>query len=252
MSKVLGILEAAVLVALGFFVIWLVWAGPYWHYLNPRFSVLSALSGAVLVFLGCVRLFVFRHGHSPLRTAVMVGFIVLSVWSVSGNSLVDLADDSTFTNVSESSLVEPVVARDEFGGQEYVRMNVAEVLSLLQVGADKCPEYVAMRGMLLNGIDASGGSVVVLSRVVIVCCLADAVGGGLVLTGDVPVPEGQWVKIFARLQKGDSGQVSISLPGVVAAVVSPEYSLQVVHWEKCDVPAVPFVFEFREKEPFAY
>ncbi len=252
MNRFFGILEAAALSGFGLFMVWLALAGPYWHYLNPRFEMLTGISGVALFMLGGVRLFVRSHGVSAARGLVLLAFLSLCVWSVSGNSIVDMEEDSSFSDVSGSSLVEDVVARESYEGLDYVRMNVAEVISLLQGGDELVPKEIVLRGMLVNGKNGKGGSSAVLSRVAIVCCLADAVGGGIVLGGEVPEPRGQWVKVYGRFEKSGVGQVSFELPGVIAAVVPPGYRLRVDRVEECDVPAVPFIFEFREKEPFAY
>lgn len=252
MSMIYRLFDALALVFLGGFMVWLPLSGPYWHYLNPRFELLTAFSGAVLLLLGGVRLFAHSHGHGVFRSFIALCFTGLCLWSVSGNSVVDMEEDLSFSDVSRSSRVEEVVARESFAGKEYLRMNVAEAFSLLQSGRGQIAKDVVLRGMLLEGKGPDGSFYVVLSRVAIICCLADAVGAGIVLEGNLPVPEGQWVKVYGRLVESASGNPSFELPGVVAAVVPPDYLLAVDHIEKCDVPSVPFIFEFRDAEPFAY
>ncbi|MGE4556179.1 MAG: hypothetical protein AB7D07_05105 [Desulfovibrionaceae bacterium] len=244
---------ALVLVLLGGFMLGLIATGTYWNYLNPKFMRLTGAAGVVLLFCGLA--LPFDRGASPgwSNIAVLSVFLVLAGISAAGFGENTAEADLFFSGGKE----EAQPARVEWNGQEYVRMNTAEVLLLIDRTPNATGERVAVRGFFTRSGDLATAGRAAIVRTAVVCCLADALAMGMLVSGDVASapPSGAWSEILGTIEpmpQGWAGNYTVRIPGSIFTVLDDRYVLHVDHAAAADPPAMPYIFEFREKEPYAY
>lgn len=242
----------------------------YWYFLNPRFSGLTLGAGTLLCLCGLA--LVLRPTPGPStparlwRQAVLLAFLSLAAtaWEQAARDPFDAGD-------APATLTSPVPAPDEeapadpnpvLDGETYTRLNLAELYIMLDKGRKDYPPRFALRAQVLRspGLDAQGH--VLLRRVAVVCCLADSLDLRLLARGAENesldgLRDGDWVEVFGSLEplhgadkllpnkapKGDG-------PGL--AITNPAFRILARRVEPVTTPPFPYVFEFREKPPFAW
>lgn len=271
MPRFIALLEGILLACLGLFMLWLSLSGQSWHLLHPRFASINAVSGAFCLVLGVF--FAFRslpatHGALDFsRIACFVLFFVLASFSLRGVQGLLGVESPASSGGAEfdagpppqgSLTLESVVqenGREVLDGVEYVRMNVAEMH--IGIGGDErtVPRNIAWQGMVIRTPELDSLGMIGVFRVAIVCCLADAVAPGFAVV--VPHPEqftsGQWLRItgaLERVEKPLPGEPYV--PGVIATIFERNERFLATDVRIQPRPEIPFIFEFREKEPFAY
>lgn len=66
---------------------------------------------------------------------------------------------------------------------------------------------------------------------------------------------GQWVKVTGRLKRISSPEdlsPLVQLPGTYFTVLQPRYLFSAEHVQPIEAPEVPFSYELRDTEPYAY
>jgi len=185
----------------------------------------------------------------------------------------------------------PVDLHPVKNGTAYVRLNLAELYIMLDKKRKDYPPHFALRAKVLRTPELNERGLVLLRRTAVVCCLADSLelrffasGVDSALSG---VQSGEWVEIFGHLEpltaplaetpadpqapakpaaqnqakatpKADKAAVKKLLqlapkgepPSL--AFNNPGFRIQADSVERIKEPAFPYLFEFREKEPFAW
>ncbi len=159
----------------------------------------------------------------------------------------------------QSSDATRVNLRPVVGGVPYVRLNLAELYIMLDKGRKDYPPHFALRAQVLRSpkLDARGS--VLLHRIAVVCCLADSLDLRFVTAGPGVdgLRDGDWVEVYGRLEPLTAANVGLPKlaprgegPGL--GLVNPKFRITVERIDRLRGIDFPYVFEFREKEPFAW
>jgi hypothetical protein len=241
-------LEAFLLINLGALMIMLAGSEGFWVLLNPRFRILVGITGLVLAMLGCFHGLGGSGRPGAFRTLALATFLGLAGIAVS--DVVEPRVPALF----EDPEVNRHPARLVHDGQEYVALNTGELYALLDLG--KIPaERVVARGIVKRAASLPADEAV-LTRTIVYCCFADAMGAGVVLRGEevAGLADGEWVRVFGRPVPASVAvdPKEIARPGVMVSLVEDEHVLAVDAVEPIEPPKVGFIFEIRDAEPFAY
>ncbi|WP_029897177.1 hypothetical protein [Desulfohalovibrio reitneri] len=255
-------LAAAALVGLGGLLAVLAESEIYWRFLNPRFQLLTLITGGTLLACGACLPFARDLRPNLWQTAVLVAFLALAALAMEPAGTKSFAPGpppgSTFSLGQRPEPRGP--SRLTRGGTEYVRLSPPELHMLL----DERPEYAgstpfAMRGQVRRSpaLDARGE--IALVRTVVVCCFADALAVGMPVRVDDPADyeDGQWLRVLGRLREAADPaareeDTPPATPGVIMTILPHDRVFIPDHAEPVEPPKIPYAFEVRSKEPFAF
>jgi len=257
------------LLCLGGFMASLARSGLYWYFLNPKFSALTLTAGSALCLVGLALVLRPRPGKATMmrlmRQAALLGFLSLAAtaWGQAAREPSPGAfDPAPAPEASRIPDPEPPAApRVTKNGTEYLRLNLAELYIMLDKGRKDYPPHFALRAQVLRTPMLDERAVVMLRRTAVVCCLADSLelrffasGLGETLPG---VENGGWIEVFGRIEPlGKEAKALLKLSpggeGPSLAVPNPKFGITVEAAQTIPAPDFPYLFEFREKEPFAW
>jgi hypothetical protein len=272
-ARLLSLLEGLALLGTGGLLFGLALSGRYWHFLNPRFAPISLATGLALALLA--PLAAFRPaGPRPGGLFRLLGFALflgLAAFAVARAGYVPTAAPAR--PAAAAGPAEPLVAPEDAApqtldprpaavppsralrdGREYVRLNLAELFLLADQRPKDVPACFVVLGQVRQGRRAKAAGLALLSRVAVVCCLADAVS--CCFLADLgQAPEGQWLEVYGRLEPLTDPKLAKSPPPGPEASVSAcneRYRIVVEAAEPVAPPEMPYIFEFRDREPFAW
>jgi len=255
------------LLCLGGFMAALARSNMYWYFLNPKFSTLTLCAGALLLLVGLTLL--LRPLPSKAtpgrlwRQAVLLGFLSLAAtaWSqaasepLPGAANPAAAEDSALAPEPEA----PVDLHPVKSGKEYLRLNLAELYIMLDKERTDLPPRFALRGPVLRTPELDARGYVLVRRTAVVCCLADSMDLGFLVHGAglESVKTGDWVEVFGSLEPLPASDASLlkTIPkgeGPSLSLTYPKSRIRADLLEPTPAPAFPYLFEFREAEPFAW
>lgn len=258
-----GFLEAAVLALTGLGMGLTALGQEYWLLLNPKFRPLTLAAAAGCLLAGLALLLRAKARPRFWRVALFAAFLgCLALFHIqsAGPDQMDGAFPPP-AGLSGDNLApdEPGASRLTLGGREYVRLNTAELASLAAGQELEAGGRFATRGLVLTSPELSAQGLYGLVRVQIVCCLADAVAVGVLVRGEPPVGDQEWARVAGRavatgsLADGLEPLVSsLSLPGMLLTYVETGFVLDAERAETTEPPAMPYIFEVRDAEPFAF
>lgn len=260
-------MDGLCLLCLGAFMAALSRSGLYWYFLNPKFSPLTLAAGALLILVGLVLL--VRPLPSKAtpgrlwRQAALLGFLSLAAtaWGQAASEPLPgafnpaAAEDAALAPEPEA----PVDLHPVKNGKEYLRLNLAELYIMLDKGRTDLPPRFALRAVVARSPKLDAHGQVLLKRTAVVCCLADSMELSFLASGAglENVASGKWVEVFASLQPlpaADAGLLKL-VPkgdGMSLALTYPKASIRAEAVEFTPAPPFPYLFEFREAEPFAW
>lgn len=239
----------------------------YWYFLNPRFSGLTLGAGALLLLVGLTLL--LRPLPSKAtpgrlwRQAVLLGFLSLAAtaWGQAANEQFTKAgnpasaDDIAIAPEPEA----PVDPHPVKNGAQYLRLNLAELYIMLDKERTDLPPRFALRAPVLRTPELDARGHVLVRRIAVVCCLADSLDlGFLVRSADLKdVKSGDWVEVFGSLEPIPASDADLLklVPkgeGPSLSLTYPKARIQAEVIEPITAPEFPYLFEFREAEPFAW
>lgn len=262
MNTLLHAIEAFLILGLGLLMAWLPLSEYYWQFLNPKYGWVTFAAGVVLVVLA---IGAALHGDRKRKWSELVALSL--VLALAGTTLYL---PNAFTSQQEPEAADPAwgsltteydafeedeVATISLDGHEYIKMNLAELLAGEQTDWVSAGTRYAAQGMILRNekLDAAGYIVVV--RLLITCCFADASGVALIVKVDDPTlyTSGEWVRVAGTLLAiHDVPEVMLSVTGALSTMQSQMYALQAEDVMPEDMPDIPFIFEIRDKQPHAY
>jgi len=253
LRKLLLSIENLVLLGMGLYMILLTRGDDYALFLNPKFRWLTLSAGAGLTVLAVASLIRRTDRTDLLRTAAFVamgGLIFLSGTNLSGKETSD-----PFTLLEEDLGEGSHVNRE---GVSYLKLNTAELVYLLMGKPDEIMDQpIVLRGVLKKSpsLDAQGRFV--LLRVNMVCCVADSMAMGVMVTGDegANIGDGRWVRVYGRMQ----GLVEpyriterITVDGIPSTVIHEKAVLVADAVEPLGRPRYPYLYELPGDERFDY
>lgn len=244
-------------------------SGLYWYFLNPKFSGLTLAAGALLCLTGLALLLRPVPGKPTTgrlwRQAVLLGFLSLAATSwgqAASEPLPGAVNPASSENAGLAPEEEtPVEPRPIKNGNAYLRLNLAELYIMLDKERTDYPPRFALRAVVVRTPELDARGYVLLKRTAVVCCLADSMELSFAARGQDldALQTGDWVEVFGRLEpldeKGaDKGLVKAApkAEGPSLSLTNPKFRIQVQAAEPVRAPDFPYLFEFREQEPFAW
>ena len=253
-----GRIEGLCLLGLAGFLVYLLGWGHYWMYLNPKFRPLSAACAAVLAGFGLLALARPPVSSGWFRAAAYV--VALGLCAGSELSLRPGFDSGSLGTDPPTAPQEeaPLPSRVRLDGREYLRINLGELYDVAAkrqenlLGAD-----FAVRGFVYRSpaLDAAGE--VIVFRVAMYCCFADATTVGFRLRppkGEELPAQGQWLVVYGRLQEDPQPEEELTIAGSAFTSVQPDFVIAADKLEKTDPPnaGLGMMYEWRSQEPFAF
>lgn len=260
-------MDGLCLLCLGGFMAALSRSGLYWYFLNPKFSPLTLAAGALFMLVGLA--LILRPLPSKAtpgrlwRQAALLGFLSLAAtaWGQAASEPLPgafnpaAAEDTALAPEPEA----PVDPHPVKNGKEYLRLNLAELYIMLDKGRTNLPPRFALRAVVARNAELDARGQVLLKRTAVVCCLADSMELSFLASGAglENVASGKWVEVFASLQPlptADAGLLKL-VPkgdGMSLALTYPKARIRAEAVEFTPAPPFPYLFEFREAEPYAW
>jgi len=238
------------LASLGCFMTFLSMSRSYWLFLNPRFAWLTLAAGLCLLLLGLA--LALERGRRVSLPACLTLVVFLPLAWVA--ALQSEGGGFAPAGLSVTRVPDSGPSRVRLNGTEYIRLNPAELLLLADAPGGPDQRAFVTEGFVLRTPELDAEGQVVLCRLVINCCFADALGVGVRLRVQDPasLQPSSWIRAAGRLVSAPPipGQPP-AIPGVIATVVSdstaftPDLVLPISTAEQ------PYIFEIRATEPFA-
>lgn len=259
-------LQAFLAASMGMFMLVLAYSRDYWQYLNPKYAWLTMLSGALVVMLAAAG-FMDRARKPSVTVCLGLAAFLLIVYT-SMNTPNPLFEPAVPDVPAPNPGVAPVTplesldtppegpSRLNIEGHEYVKINVAELILQEDRKQAASGDRFVLCGFVRRtpGLDAAGYVAVV--RLLVTCCFADAVAVGVPVKVDDPsrFEEGAWVRAAGRLEAMPPTfpKTTLSVPGAMATRLSETFVLKAENMEPESVAEIPFIFDLRDEEPFAY
>ena len=253
MKTIGGIIEGLILVAIGAYAGLLVLYGDYWQYLNPKFKWLTGTTAAMLVIVGSVA--VFKPNKRPSVSRIIIFLILLRIVSMGNSGIPGLQPSGSRPAVE--SPAEDERSRVSMNGREYTRINLGELYMLCEKPQqDKMTGSYVVRGIVIRNEELDRLGQVALLRNAVFCCLADSVGMGLIVQPERldELVDGEWVEIYGTLSAlpRKLPDPRLRIREMHLAIVSESYVLVPTEVVRIKEPEIPFMFELREAEPYAF
>jgi uncharacterized repeat protein (TIGR03943 family) len=251
MKKLGGLAEGFILFALGLAMSGLVRSDKYWLYLNPKFKWLTLATGIILTLLGLTAVVRNRRPNLSRTVAFLVFGTIASIGYLTQNPI------SPAFSSSPIKAAPKVESRMTLGGQEFIKINLGELYNISESGeADKIGEHYVTRGMVKRSPKLDEEGRFVLFRVFMWCCFADAVAVGFRVSYSHPeeLADGQWIKVYGTLRQlpSELPEPTALAKGINANALNKVYGIAAYKVEAIDSPPIPFMFQFRKSEPYAY
>lgn len=253
--------EGLCLLCLGGFLAALAQSRHYWNFLNPRFSPLTLGTGVLLAVCGLALLLRPEPGRATaarlIRQALLLAFLCLAAFA--WERAAAPPPPGALTRSAPVQDPVPATPRVTVGNVEFVRLNLAELYIMLDKRRTDYPQHFAMRVQVDRTPELDQRGNVLLKRTAVTCCLADSLELAFLASGLREVQSGEWLEIFGHLEhldaKGADKPLLAAAPkgrGPSILILNPNFRIVVDIAEPITLNDVPFLFEFREKEPFAW
>ena len=255
-------LDGLAMAALAGFLGWLVLAGNYWMYLNPKFKPVTGGAAVVLAVLGLYAVWrpVTRpsrgRGLCYLALTVMIGLSEGGTQALS--RIVDSDPFAACPVPFDQPAATPVPSRLTVGGTDYVPINTGELYDIAAQGHGPAFDRpYAMRGFASRDPNLDAKGEFVLYRLAVWCCFADAtaVGFRVKVPEGAPLPAaGTWLVAYGRLVAAPPGEdKEYMLPKMAFSSIAPMALFAVEHLETAEfTPEEAAMFQWHDKEPYAF
>jgi hypothetical protein len=252
MMRIGGLIEGLILQAVGAYAGALVFFGDYWRFLNPKFKWLTGATAAMLLLTGTIALLNPNRRFKFSRILIFLLFLRIFTIGITGS----LSFGNFLSGFSHKEHAEEN-SRVALNGLEYVKINLVE-LHLLSEKADSermSVRYV-VRGMVRRTQELDRLGQFALMRVSVFCCLADAVATGFRVRDDRPdeFADGQWVEVYGTVKRLPQKlpEPHLHTQGMLLTILYDSYLLVPDEILPIEEPQIPFMFDFRTQEPYAY
>lgn len=260
MSALMRFVEAALLVAMGTFMAVLSQSSVYWQFINPKYSWLTFVSGVILtvVGFGCL-----LNTQRKRNITEFIGILVFLGLAATGITSFEHAEYEYEEPIAAGSLTRDYddiyagagASSVTIDGEEFVKINVAELLDGEAQGLMKAGSRYAIQGAVLRTPELDAAGYIGVGRLFITCCFADSTG--VVALVKVANPDahvaGSWVRAAGVLEEGSpfSGS-TLSVKGALTAAWSERFILRAVEVEERGVEGLPFIFQVKLNPPYAF
>jgi hypothetical protein len=252
MKKIAGVVEGLILTVIGAYAGLLVLFGDYWRFLNPKFQWLTGVTAAMLIVVGTIA--TLNPNKRPSFSRILVFLVLLRIMFMASSGIPVTRQADLPPELEGPSDAQP---RAAMNGREYIRINLAELYVLCREGEpDKLADHYVVRGMVSRSEQLDRSGQFVLLRPLITCCLADSVLVGFRAQHDRldEIADGQWVEVYLTL-RGLSEKpppAGLRIKGMRMVALSDSHILAPDGITGIDEPEIPFIFDIREAEPYAY
>lgn len=256
MAAILRMIEACLMTAVGAFFCVLSQSSIYWQFLNPKYAWLTMTSGILLIILGFGCLLHRERCPKPTEIGALAVVLLLALVAVVlPNPLFGQSDDAPVEGSLTMTWPEQGPARMQIDGTEYIRINPAELIMGETEGWVRPGERYVIQGMVVRNPELDEAGYIAVGRLFIACCFADASGVATLVEVDDPTRHepGQWLQVAGTLSPltGQRGG-SLAMTGTLSAITSDRLGLTDATLSPTAQPGVPFIFEVRKEEPFAF
>jgi len=257
MTRAAAAFEALMLAGLGGFMVWLAFSADYWLLLNPKFRWLTGLAGALLAAAGLAAMALAAKRRAGGARAALFALLLAAclisqpvVLATPGVDAASVLDEPARSKPTQASRV-------AWNGQEYIRINVAELFMLAQnAKADPTARRYVFRAQVVSDPEMDKGGVLLAGRLMVWCCLADAVVVAFLVDHGGPAPAlGDWVEAHGRLTPAQAtahADVEAKLKAGPMLAIERKYLFRAEHLRPCPAPSVPYIFTVHQAEPYAY
>ncbi len=270
-------LESALALGMGAFFIMLTWSSVYWRFLNPKFQWVTFAAGALLALLGLAAVFAPRRPASWSTLAAATVFLGLAYGALTITPTSPFDVPATAAIPQDDELARLFAQEDApprtfsgaprrqdaptgpltIDGETHTPINLAELMTHLDTTPDAFGEPYVVRGQALRhpALDAAGQ--IALTRLMVVCCFADAVAVAQLVAVEDPAAyaDGQWLQAAGRVRLLGEPVMDVAelrRPDALATVTEGDRVLEPTRLVPTQPPALPYIFEMREAPPFAY
>ena len=145
-----------------------------------------------------------------------------------------------------------------FNGKSYLKINTAELFYLLREGnPEKKGQAFVVRGIVKKSPELDRMRRFALLRVNMVCCIADAMAMGVMVSHPNPgeLSDGEWVRVFGKMEFLPSTQALKVLPTLDTIRDTMIYDKAVLRpdrVEKTSPPEAPYMFELPGDTEYHY
>jgi hypothetical protein len=254
-------IEELILLAIGVYIGILVLFGDYWRFLNPKFKWLTGVTAVALIFTSTVALLNSNRHFRLSRILVFLLFLRLLTMGMSGSVSFVKAFQAGLT-VRDYTDKRPSIV---IHGREYVKINLAELYLLCEKKDPvKMGKSYVVRGIIRRSRALDSLGQVALIRTAVFCCLADAVAMGFRMSDNLQndrgdgrmdeLADGRWVEVYGKIESFPHKQpeARLHVQGLLPPVLSDSHCFVPDQIIPIKEPEIPYMFEFRKSEPYAY
>lgn len=256
-NRLFASLEALILAGLGLFMLVMSFGQDYWMLLNPKFRWLTGSAGGLLALCGLAAALATGRRSGPLKSLVFAALLLVCLaWDQGAFPQPGMgAGAGPFT----PSQKQQIASRVTRGGHEYMKINLAELFLVAEKGAPKqlAQRYV-LRAQVVETPNLKSKGLFALVRLSVYCCLADAVWVGFLTAptdGTFP-PMGSWVAVYgtlvARSGAPEKSESQLDNRTNRVSAINQRFLFKADKVLPIQPPALPYMFEMRKQEPYAY
>jgi len=250
-ARLCGLAEGLCLAGLAGSVFSLYTRNTLWYFINPKYQTLVLATAAAMAGLG---LFAALAPPRPARLIRPLVFAMLLGLCQFGGAEAMFSPKAGAGVLSEpeTAVAEAPPSRAQWDGREFTRINVGE---LYDISSAKHPDKQALsKSYLVQGFIMRGKHDPLIYRTALWCCFADATAVAFRLKADKDVlPEnGRWVQAYGHLEKAKAGKPPKADLDPGFSSVNPDYVFVAERFEQTPQPTPPYMFEWHDKEPYAF
>jgi hypothetical protein len=245
MKRILLTLDGALVLGLGLYMLLLSQTEAYAAFMNPRFRPLTTAAAVGFCLAGAA--FLLRPQGRPdvLRTLCFTILAVLALHVGSG-SLKGSISLIVKAPAGVQADPDPYMVRN---GDSYLKSNPARLFLSLQTGqAEPSNQLYVTRGIVKRSTQLDRIGKFALLRGNIVCCLADAIAMGMMVSVEEhrALRDGDWIVVFGRVRQFPQAHPITDLGGagdIPFSMVYDKAFLAAEAIEETERPRFPYVFE---------
>lgn len=222
---------------------WVVWGGGYWRLMNPKYQWLTAAGAVLMLVLGLGALLFRRRSVKSSVTVALALILILAL------AATPRPGSTPTPQTAEEAWI-------DFNGTRYLKINPVELYLSLRDSDRLVGRDVVVRGQVKPSLVLAQNHQFALVRIWMLCCLADAVGLGVLVLdpSDSARPDGQWVRVFGRIEPlaAPAPPPAIHLPPAFFTTVNKNYQIRPDRVEAIEPPTPDFVYRISDQPPHHY
>jgi len=249
MMRLLAVLRSVLLFIITSFMMVVLIRSDYWLFLHPKLRFFSLSAAAAIMITAAVSLVLSET--RPKRWH----FIVFSLFI--GMSLIGFTGKAGYEKTEQEQ--ESIATRFTYQDNEYVPLNLGELYLMAKFDEQILRESkFAVRGIVRRQQKFDAKNQILLARIAVTCCLADA--AVVVYRVAVPDPEmftdGQWLLALGSVRKDVLRESEMPEEIIINEIryftIEPDYIFAADIVKEANPPEFAYMFSFKTEEPFAF